>query len=152
MCFFLDVAIASQKVSVWCCTDPMVHTTSREVKMLECSSSVIVGHHQLMDHQLEGRSRPDRGDIHGPKTYKLIGACDIHDPKYGSFFGLAGPGGPGRTSKMCRAKPPTFVEAFPDPRGLPDFKNEPKKIRPECLQVPRHGSITTSMAPNPINL
>ena len=29
-----------------------------------------------------------------------------------------------------------FLKAFPGPRGRPDFKNAPKQIRPDCLQVP----------------
>ncbi len=29
------------------------------------------------------------------------------------------------------------MNAFPGPRGRPDLKNAPPKIRPDCLQVPR---------------
>ena len=35
------------------------------------------------------------------------------------------------------ASPPTFLTAFPGPRGRADFKNAPPKIRTDCLQVPR---------------
>ncbi len=38
---------------------------------------------------------------------------------------------------MWGAKPPTFRTVFPGPRGRPDLKNAPHKIRPDCLQVPR---------------
>ena len=38
---------------------------------------------------------------------------------------------------MRGAKPPTFWKAFPSPRGRPDLKNAPPKIRPDWLQVPR---------------
>ncbi len=38
--------------------------------------------------------------------------------------------------KCGEAKPPTFLKAFPGPRGRPDLKNAPNKIRPDCLQVP----------------
>ncbi len=67
----------------------------------------------------------------------------------------SGPGGPGRPSKRWGASPPTFLRAFPGPRGRPDClqarlpdclqarlpdclqaKNAPQKIRPDCLQVP----------------
>ncbi len=36
---------------------------------------------------------------------------------------------------MWGAKPPTFLKAFPGPRGWPDLKNAPQEIRPDCLQV-----------------
>ena len=32
--------------------------------------------------------------------------------------------------------PPTFLRAFPGPRGRPDLKNAPQQIRPDCRQVP----------------
>jgi hypothetical protein len=38
---------------------------------------------------------------------------------------------------MWGASPPRFLRAFPGPRGRPDFKNAPQKIRPDCLQIPR---------------
>ena len=53
------------------------------------------------------------------------------------FWGLAGPGGPGRPLKMWGASRPTFWKAFPGPRGRPDLKNAPQKVRPDCRQVPR---------------
>jgi hypothetical protein len=37
---------------------------------------------------------------------------------------------------MRGASPPTFWRAFPGPRGRPDLKNAPQKIRPDCLQEP----------------
>ncbi len=43
------------------------------------------------------------------------------------FCGLAGPGSPARPSKMLGASPPTFLKAFPGPRGRPDFKKTLKK-------------------------
>ncbi len=55
--------------------------------------------------------------------------------------GLGGPGSPGNTSKRWGAKPPTFLGAFPGPRGRPDLKNAPKQIRPDCLQVPSWGLL-----------
>ncbi len=37
---------------------------------------------------------------------------------------------------MWGALPPAFLKVFPGPRGRPDLKNAPLKIRPDCLQVP----------------
>ncbi len=48
---------------------------------------------------------------------------------------MAGPGGPGKPSKMWGASPLTFLKACPGPRGRPDLKNATHKIRPDCLPV-----------------
>ncbi len=88
----------------------------------------------------------------------------VRGHRFRSILGL--PGGPGRENKniflmdstgylkavwpdlfgcvfeVCpapgpRERPaPTFLKAFPGPRGRPDLKNAPKKVRPDCLQVP----------------
>ncbi len=50
---------------------------------------------------------------------------------------MAGPGGPGKAFKNVGSEAPTDLRVFPGPRGRPDFKNAPKQIRPDCLQVPR---------------
>ncbi len=57
------------------------------------------------------------------------------------FWGL-GRGGPGRPCKMWGASPPTFLDGFQATRGRPDPKNRPKKVRPDCLQVPSKRSNT----------
>ncbi len=49
------------------------------------------------------------------------------------------PRGPGKAFKKMGAKPPTFLRASPGPRGRPDRKNAPQKIRPDFLQVPSLG-------------
>ncbi len=43
--------------------------------------------------------------------------------------------------QKCGASPPAFLKAFPGPRGRPDLKNAPPKIRPDCLQVPGTGNL-----------
>ena len=47
---------------------------------------------------------------------------------------------------MWGAKPPTVLKVFSGPRGRPDLKKTPKKIRPDCLQVPSYGFTKISYA------
>ncbi len=43
---------------------------------------------------------------------------------------------------MWRASPPAFLKASPGSWGRPHLKNSPQqKIRPDCLQVPRSGTL-----------
>ncbi len=46
------------------------------------------------------------------------------------------PGGPGKPSKIWGAKPPTFLRAFPDSRGRPDFKTHPKNSGQTAFRYP----------------
>ncbi len=43
----------------------------------------------------------------------------------GAFLRSGRPRGPGKALKMWGASPPTFLKAFPGPRGRPDLKNAP---------------------------
>ncbi len=56
----------------------------------------------------------------------------------GAFLGSGRPRGPGKAFQNVGGEAPTFLKAFPGPRGRPNFKNAPpKNNRPDCLQVPR---------------
>ncbi len=53
---------------------------------------------------------------------------------------MAGPGGTGKASKMWGAMPPTFLRAFPGPRGRPDLKNAPTKSGQTAFKYPGQGN------------
>ena len=53
---------------------------------------------------------------------------------FGSVVGAWAALGGFQTIQKCGG--PTFSDGFKAPRGRPDPKNRPKKIRPDCLQVP----------------
>ena len=56
----------------------------------------------------------------------------------GAFLRSGLPRGPGKALRNVGAKPPTFLKAFPGPRGRPDLKIAPKKTWPDCFQVPSY--------------
>ncbi len=57
------------------------------------------------------------------------------------FWGLAGPGGPGRSSNLWGTQPPHLFEGlFRAPGVGQTSKMHPNTTRPDCLQVPRLSS------------
>ncbi len=76
--------------------------------------------------------------VHRRLFYKNAGARNLKAvwPFFLSESLKSGPGGPGKPSKMWVAKPPTFLRAFPGPRGRPDLKNAPKKTGQTAFKYP----------------
>ncbi len=56
---------------------------------------------------------------------------------WGAFLKSGRPRGPGKAFRSVGVEAPHIFEGLlGPPRGRPDFKNAPNKIRPDCLQVP----------------
>ena len=85
-----------------------------------------------------GRFRAESGGKFNFKFDDLNWVCEGSVAGFvgGAFLRPGGARGPGKALKKVGAKPPAFLKAFPGPRGRPDLKKAPPKIRPDCRQVP----------------